>query len=245
MKMYLLMFLTILAFDSYADDIFEEQEGALPERLVNSKSPSIKSIQHAIDSNRLVIVVNKAAKGPTAQRLVMYEDGTPVMNIKISTGREKDEIAKSGRKYFSSTPLGFFRPTQMFEKYYSKTWKTTIPNPVFFNGGIALHGTTKDHFAALGTRDSGGCVRMLPADSVIVRNKIMSMGRGTQKNKDYKIIKVMEGKRKMIVGNTISVNKLSRYTGVELAQKVNSWDVVIVIYEDEGAELSAPSVTQN
>ena len=35
-----------------------------------------------------------------------------------------------------------------------------MPYAQFFSGGVAIHATVPAHYAALGTRDSGGCVRL-------------------------------------------------------------------------------------
>jgi hypothetical protein len=78
----------------------------------------------------------------------------------VSTGRERNEVAKSGRHYFSSTPTGFYYPFDLVRKHWSKTWEAWMEWSIFFNGGIAIHATTPNHYPALGKRDSGGCVRL-------------------------------------------------------------------------------------
>lgn len=103
----------------------------------------------------LVIVVSKAS-----QSAVVYHNGQKVNEFLISTGRERWEIAKSGRKYFSSTPAGWYSPQTYVRDHYSKTWKARMEFSIFFIGGIALHATTEDHYKELGTKASGGCVRM-------------------------------------------------------------------------------------
>lgn len=189
---------------------------------------SKEGVLEAARRHRLVIAVNKAAKGPEAQTLTMYENGVEVFKEKISTGREKTEKAKSGRVYISTTPKGFFRPTKMYRDYLSYTWNAPMPNAVFFIGGIAIHATTKSHYKELGTRASGGCVRTIHETSKMIREKIMETGRGVN---NFKILAEAKG-RNRIANNMVSVDQISRHTGDMLNAKVNSWDTVIIVYEE-------------
>ena len=51
---------------------------------------------------------------------------------------------------------------------YGDGTSINMPFAVFFNGGIALHGTTPGHFQRLGYKDSGGCVRFYPTNARIL-----------------------------------------------------------------------------
>ncbi|WP_413288538.1 L,D-transpeptidase [Bdellovibrio sp. HCB337] len=126
----------------------------------------------------VVILVNKATKGPSAQTMKVYHRGELVYQFLVSTGREKDELAKSGRRYFSTTPVGWFAPTKTYEKYFSNTWQAWMNYSVFFIGGIATHATTPDHYKELGTRASGGCVRLTEKNAKIVYDLILSEDKG-------------------------------------------------------------------
>jgi len=126
----------------------------------------------------VVILVNKATKGPSAQTMKVYHKGILINQFKVSTGREKDELAKSGRRYFSTTPVGWFAPTRTFEKYFSNTWQAWMNYSVFFVGGIATHATTSDHYKELGTRASGGCVRLREENAKFVYDLILFEGQG-------------------------------------------------------------------
>lgn len=195
-------------------------------------TPGLNSegVARAVQSHRLVIAVNKAAKGPGAQTLTMYENGVEILKQKISTGREKQEKAKSGRTYFSTTPKGFFRPKSIYRDYLSYTWNAPMPNAVFIVGGIALHATTASHYAELGTRASGGCVRLLLETSKFIREKVMDTGKGSQPGQ-YKVVNEAKG-RNIITGNSVPVDAIDRNTGDMLNAKVNSWDTVVIIYEE-------------
>lgn len=109
---------------------------------------------------KVVVLVNKATQGPNAQTAQIFFEGQPYKTFTVSTGRERLEKAKSGKVYRTVTPVGWFRPILFSPNHYSKTWKARMPWAVFFNGGIALHATSSDHYAELGKRASGGCVRL-------------------------------------------------------------------------------------
>jgi hypothetical protein len=189
-----------------------------------------EGVMRAVRSHRLVIAVNKSNQGIDAQTLTMFENGTEILRVKVSTGKEKEVLSKSGRKYFSTTPKGYFRPQKMYKDYLSYTWQAPMPNAVFIIGGIALHATTKSNFADLGKRASGGCIRLMPDVSLLIREKIMETGLGNLPGQ-YKVVKEDEG-RNRIMKNTIKVDTLDRQTGDLLNEKINSWDTVVVVYEE-------------
>lgn len=206
--------------------------------------PSQEDIDKVIASTKVVIVVNKSSKGEGAQTLEIFEDGQRVElfeyqelegeeikvfkeRLSISTGTEKRVTGKSGRTYLSTTPKGFFRPTKIYEMYYSNTWKADMPNAVFFIGGIAIHATTKSHYHELGQRASGGCVRMRLEASEQVRLKVMESGQGAL-SENYK--KVVESYRRWrVMNNTVKVSAIERYSGELLEQMISSWDTVIIV----------------
>lgn len=115
---------------------------------------------------KVVVIINKAEVGSTAQSIRVFVDGSPLVDAfgneswPVSTGREKRETAKNGDVYRTITPIGYFRPTLLKKLHVSKKWKADMPYSVFFIGGIAIHAT--NYLEALGKRASGGCVRMHP-----------------------------------------------------------------------------------
>lgn len=130
--------------------------------LVSIQSVESISAREGVDILRewpIVIWVNKAAAGATAQHLKFWYRGRLYMDALISTGRERMETPKKGEPYFSSTPVGWFNPTRLVEDHYSELWQTNMPFAIFFNGGIALHATHLELYPQLGQRASGGCVR--------------------------------------------------------------------------------------
>lgn len=223
-----------------ATELTDEQalaEGMMPiEEFAMAEMKSVltpglnkEGIQRAVQNHRLVIAINKAASGPDAQTLTMYENGVEILKEKVSTGREKQEKAKSGRVYVSTTPKGFFRPTKLYRDYLSYTWNAPMPNSVFFIGGIAIHATGQSSYKDLGKRASGGCIRTVLETSQLIREKVMETGRGSEAGQ-FKIINEAKG-RNRIANNTVSVNQISRNTGDILKAQLSSWDTVIIVHE--------------
>ncbi len=208
----------------------EEALSSIAAPTVNN--PLKEEIEAAIQQNILVIGVNKRAAGAEAQQLKIFENGIETFRTKISTGREKTENSSSGRKYISTTPKGFFRFTKVYQDYMSYTWNAPMPNASFFIGGIAIHATTKSHYAELGTRASGGCVRTKLEDSKMIREKIMETGRGAMAGM-FKIINEAKG-RNRVGNNTVSVPQLNRSTGAHLNSAVQSWDAVVIVHDQVG-----------
>lgn len=195
-------------------------------------TPGLNSegVEEAVRNHRLVIAINKANKGSEAQTLRMFENGVEILKTKVSTGKEERVKSASGRVYISTTPKGFFRPTKVYRDYLSYTWNAPMPNAVFFIGGIAIHATGPSNYAALGKRASGGCVRVKQEISKEVREKVMETGRGSSVG-DYKVIAEAKG-RNRIGNNTVKVPQLARDSGNLLQTKVDSWDTVIIVYEE-------------
>lgn len=119
-----------------------------------------------------VIVVNKADEGKEAQSIKIYEHGTLIRTEKVSTGRDEFEAKgehHSKRDSWSVTPTGYYTPTFLDKDHRSSAYggifsKITggvkMPFAIFFNGDIALHQAPKGTEDALGTKASGGCVRL-------------------------------------------------------------------------------------
>ncbi|MDJ0931630.1 L,D-transpeptidase [Breoghania sp.] len=84
------------------------------------------------------------------QRMKVTVNGWKRYSWKVSTAR---------RGY--RTPQGSFRPTRMYERYYSKKYHhSPMPYSVFFYHGFAIHGTNAVRH--LGSPASHGCVRLHP-----------------------------------------------------------------------------------
>ena len=196
------------------------------------KGISPATVQRLIQENKLVILVNKAAAGPGAQTLNMYEEGVKTFTTKISTGLETRVTATSGRSYVRTTPVGYFRPVNVYTMYFSNTWRSDMPNAVFLVGGIAIHATPRDaaHQGMLGKRASGGCVRTKLEDSLFIRNKVMDSGNGSAEG-TFRTVTESHRRWKVTDSNRVSVPAIRRADGVRTGAMMNSWDTVVVVHE--------------
>ena len=62
------------------------------------------------------------------------------------------------------TPRGTFRVQRMAKVWFSRKYDNSpMPNSLFFDGGIAIHGT--NHLRSIGFPMSHGCVRLLPGNA--------------------------------------------------------------------------------
>lgn len=86
-----------------------------------------------------------------AQRMLVSEHGKHIASWSISSGKRGHE-----------TPPGRFRPQWTSRMHYSRKYNNSpMPYSVFFNGGIATHGTT--YTGRLGRPASHGCIRLRTA----------------------------------------------------------------------------------
>jgi len=89
----------------------------------------------------------------TSQRMTVASSGRHLYTWRISSGRRGYE-----------TPRGSFRPGWMAKQWYSRKYNMSpMPYSVFFNGGIATHGTSA--VSRLGRTASHGCVRLHTANA--------------------------------------------------------------------------------
>jgi hypothetical protein len=234
-----LIALTTVSAQVYADDLLHplsdemiEELGMTPAEDIDynkMRAPTRSQIAQFLKEHKVVIIVNKSAAGPNAQTMTVYENGTEVIQAKVSTGKEQRVTSSSGRTYVSTTPVGFFRPTKMYTDYLSYTWNAQMPNAVFFIGGIAIHATGTSNYSKLGTRASGGCVRTTLEVSKQLREFIMDSGRGSAPG--MYVIKNEASGRNIITGNTVSVSAVDRSSGDKTGKLVQNWDTLIIVHE--------------
>lgn len=156
MNIFLGLFTLLIAQAAFSQDFLDDGSEVISGYELKSEK-FFYSKPEDVFRAKVVAVINKSNIGSTAQTMHLYVDGILASVWKVSTGREKLEIAKSGRQYVTTTPVGYFRPTRLVPNHRSLTWQADMPFAVFFNGGIAAHATTL--VDRLGTRASGGCVR--------------------------------------------------------------------------------------
>lgn len=122
---------------------------------------------------RLVIWINRAASGPTAQTMHVYQDGERVMANRISTGAPGH-----------GTPPGYFTIQWFSRNHRSSLYgNTPMPFAIFFNGHIAMHERPPNTQHQIGKPASHGCVRITrnpdgskPAEKLF--DLALSMGKG-------------------------------------------------------------------
>jgi len=131
------------------------------------------------------LYVSKAAAGSLAQHMYIFrKDAANALvfeqSFPVSTGRERRE------KYFTSTPVGLFEldPDRFEVSHYSRTWHAHMPWAMFLNAtfrghatGVALH-SAGVHAADLGSRASGGCVRLPPEKAAELFHRFQAEERG-------------------------------------------------------------------
>jgi hypothetical protein len=132
------------------------------------------------------LYVSKAAEGSLAQHLyIFHKDAANSLvyeeNFPVSTGRERHE------RYFTSTPVGLFEldPNRFEVSHYSRTWHARMPWAMFLNAtihgkqtGVALHSSGNAHAVLLGSRASGGCVRLPPEKAAELFHRFQAQEQG-------------------------------------------------------------------
>lgn len=164
------------ANDAALDDLTSPAEiGA----EVRQQNPSFVEKAQGIDwlfTPAVKVVINKAARGPTAQTMWVYVKGSHLYTWKVSTGRERQEHPPSGRDYFSSTPTGTWEPYGTSYLHHSRTWDADMPFSIWLTGGIAIHAALPKYEQFLGKRASGGCIRLSHRNASTLYNLVESYG---------------------------------------------------------------------
>jgi len=86
-----------------------------------------------------------------AQRMIVMVDGAAVHSWPVSTARQGYE-----------TPAGSYYVQRMERMWHSRKYHMSpMPHALFFEGGLAIHGTSA--IRQLGRPASHGCVRLIPS----------------------------------------------------------------------------------
>ena len=102
----------------------------------------------------------------SSQTMTVKKGGRVLYRWKVSTAR---------KGYV--TPVGSFRPTRMYVRYFSKKYHNSpMPHSIFFRGGYAIHGTTS--IKSLGRPASHGCVRLHPSNAATLYSLVKQAGSG-------------------------------------------------------------------
>lgn len=101
-----------------------------------------------------------------SQTMDVYVDGRLRHSWRVSTGAPGYE-----------TPTGTYRVKRMKRDWYSTQYDDApMPHSIFFNGGIAIHGT--NHVKRLGRAASHGCIRLAPGHAARLFSLVEAHGMG-------------------------------------------------------------------
>jgi lipoprotein-anchoring transpeptidase ErfK/SrfK len=122
----------------------------------------------------------KPAPKPKPVTLVLRTDLAAQRLHVIENGREKYVWPiSSGRREFA-TPGGTYHVTWTAKNWFSRQYDDApMPHSVFFNGGIAFHGTYA--VRQLGRPVSHGCVRLAPGNAATLYKLVHRHGYGQTK----------------------------------------------------------------
>lgn len=123
-----------------------------------------------------------AKKEPAAPKLRALR---PTLTASVDLARQTMTVSENGEVRYQwrissgtskfATPTGKFLPQWKSRMWYSKKYDNApMPNAVFINGGVAVHGTY--HTAALGTPASHGCIRLSTANAKTFYNLVERHG---------------------------------------------------------------------
>jgi lipoprotein-anchoring transpeptidase ErfK/SrfK len=151
------------------------EAAADPDKFIDEHTPQEVGLVFGLQPSRFMITDKaRIASAPlritvdlSRQRLVVQSSGT-VNEYKISSGLAPDHATPGSGKCFG--------PDSMEPMHYSSLYNNApMPNTVFFNGNIAMHGTGAE--ALLGQPASHGCNRLSKADSKTVYDTVKAAGK--------------------------------------------------------------------
>lgn len=110
-----------------------------------------------------------------ASKVVAHIDlSQQTMYVSVNGKRRYSWKVSTARRGYR-TPIGTYRPTRMYERYFSRKYHgSPMPNSIFFLGGYAVHGTTA--VKSLGRPASHGCVRLHPSNARKLYSLVRSVG---------------------------------------------------------------------
>ncbi len=230
---------------TYAQELISEQEAqelGMTKVIGNDGLLSGKMAQGAVKTSisdddlnlaEIVIVVNKgerSSKNPEGQTIQVYQHGKFLTSYITSTGTEKMKLTTAGNRYVATTPTGYFRPKKAYREYQSYTFKgAPMTYAMFFNGGIAIHSTSKDHYVELGSRASGGCARMKLEEAKELNELMRSTGDGTTRLLD----EGFDGLKRMRYLDRIKLPEMARFSGEvkDTEEEIYTYDSVIIVID--------------
>lgn len=98
---------------------------------------------------------------------------TQTMHVESSRGSYSWPVSTARAGYV--TPTGSFAPVGMQRMHYSRKYDMSpMPYSIFFDGGLAIHGSYET--AALGLPVSHGCVRIAPGNAALLYQMVQEEG---------------------------------------------------------------------
>jgi lipoprotein-anchoring transpeptidase ErfK/SrfK len=108
---------------------------------------------------------------------------TQSMSVRINGSHYASWRVSTGRRGFE-TPTGSFSVKRMKRIHYSRKYNNApMPHAMFFNGGIAIHGTNSVH--KLGRPASHGCVRLSQGNAAALYTVVSRYGGRARVNLRY------------------------------------------------------------
>ncbi len=151
------------------------EAAADPDKFIDEHSPEEVAQAFGFRQTRFMVADKARIDGAAVrltvdlsrQRLMVNADGK-TNEYKISSGLMPDHGTPGAGKCFA--------PDFLEEMHYSSLYnKAPMPNSIFFNGNIALHGTEAEW--KLGQPASHGCVRLSKADAKTVYGVVRAAGK--------------------------------------------------------------------
>jgi lipoprotein-anchoring transpeptidase ErfK/SrfK len=157
-----------LALFSAGGAVAAEAETKKP--IGSIKVASAKSIKRSVTVKAPVTKTALAAPSPRVKARAV----APSLVARIDLNRQRMQVTSNGRVVGSwkissgkpghATPPGRFRPKWTSKMHYSRKYNNSpMPYSVFFNRGIATHGT--GYTSRLGGAASHGCIRLRTANA--------------------------------------------------------------------------------
>lgn len=148
-----------------------------PEGFIDSHTPFEVSLAFGLMPSRFQVADQQRIAGAAVKITVNLSLQT--LNMQAPGGLDKTFKISSGLAPEHGTPGSghCYAPDFIQEMHYSTLYKMApMPNSVFFNGNIAMHGTNAEQL--LGHPASHGCIRLSKANSRIVYDTVKANGKG-------------------------------------------------------------------
>lgn len=138
-----------------------EPPPAVPDAPPAAPKPTAQPAAVAKPAPRAPVATGKVIEvNLTTQQMIAYENGNVFLTAGVSTGRDGMETPTGTYAIYTKLKLQTMRGVLNGEPWVVPN----VPNVMYFNGGVALHGTYWHNQFGTGKRLSHGCVN-LPLDA--------------------------------------------------------------------------------